>query len=119
MTTLDQLNEQIKNSEAQIAQLRKQAEDLRTQEKQGVIAEVMAKIAEYGLSASDLRLATGSAGKRGPRAATSKSKEKAPVRYRSPSGETWSGGRGRKPGWVNQALADGKDMAEFEVSSAS
>lgn len=113
MGSLAQINEQIKKSEEQMAALRKQAEDIRSVEKQGVIAEVIAKIAEYGLSASDLRLASNAKGSQGTRA--SKAKEKAAPRYRSPSGETWSGGRGRKPGWITAALADGKDLAEFEI----
>ncbi|MDP9902395.1 H-NS histone family protein [Variovorax ginsengisoli] len=115
MSDLSDINAQLQKHEEALAALRKQAEDIRNQEKQGVIAEVMAKIAEYGLAASDLGLATGSGVKRGPKAATSKSKEKAPVRYRSPSGETWSGGRGRKPGWVTKALADGKSLDQFAV----
>lgn len=113
MATLAQITEQIKKSEEQMAVLRKQAEGIRLEEKQGVIAEVIAKIAEYGLTASDLRLTTGIRSGQGAR--LSKSKQKAAPRYRSPSGETWSGGRGRKPGWINAALADGKDLAEFEV----
>lgn len=113
MTSLAQINEQIKKSEAQMAELRKQAEALRSEEKQGVIAEVIAKIAEYGLTASDLRLASKANGSQAVRGA--KTKEKAAPRYRSPSGETWSGGRGRKPGWITAALAEGKDLAEFEI----
>lgn len=114
MATLAQINEQIKKSEEQMAELRKQAESILSEEKQGVIADVIAKIAEYGLTASDLRLSTGVRGGQGTRA--SKTKGKAAPRYRSPSGETWSGGRGRKPGWVNAALAEGKDLAEFEIN---
>lgn len=113
MTSLAQINEQITKSEAQVVELRKQAEALRSEAKQGVIAEVMAKIAEFGLSAADLRLASSAKG--GQAARSSKSKEKAPPRYRSPSGETWSGGRGRKPGWITAALAEGKDLSEFEI----
>ena len=113
MATLAQINEQIKKSEEQMADLRRQAATIRSEEKQAVIAEVIAKIAEYGLNATDLRLATGGRGVQGSRA--SKTNEKAAPRYRSPSGETWSGGRGRKPGWISAALAEGKDLAEFEI----
>lgn len=113
MVSLAQINEQIKKSEEQMAALRKQAEAIRSEEKLGVIAKVISKIAEYGLTASDLRLASGSKGGQETRA--SKSKEKTAPRYRSPSGETWSGGRGRKPGWITAALAEGKDLAEFEI----
>ena len=40
---------------------------------------------------------------------------KAAAKYRSPTGETWSGGRGRKPRWVTEALAAGKSLTDFEI----
>lgn len=113
MTSLAQINEQIRKSEEQMATLRKQAEAIRAEEKQRVVAEVIAKIGEFGLTASDLRLSVGTKNASASRSA--KVKEKAAPRYRSPSGETWSGGRGRKPGWIVVALAEGKDLAEFEI----
>jgi DNA-binding protein H-NS len=39
------------------------------------------------------------------------------VKYRGPNGETWSGGRGRKPQWVMQALKEGRDIEEFAVKN--
>ncbi len=38
----------------------------------------------------------------------------APVKFRSPSGQTWSG-RGRKPIWLNQAEAGGQSAEKFRV----
>ena len=65
MATLADINSQIKKSEEQIAQLRKQAEALRNEERAAVIEELRKKIAEYGISASDLKLTgRGSASKR-------------------------------------------------------
>jgi DNA-binding protein H-NS len=111
-STLADINSQIKKHDELIAQLRKQAEDLRNQERAGVIEEVRKKIAEYGLTASDLKLsARGGSVKRGNVAPGAKSAAK----YRGPSGETWSGGRGRKPRWVTEALAAGKSLSEFEI----
>lgn len=110
MATLADINSQIKKSEEQIAQLRKQAEALRNEERVGVIEEVRKKIAEYGISASDLKLTgRGSSSKRGGAGA------KAAFKYRGPGGETWSGGRGRKPRWVTEALAAGKSLSDFEI----
>ena len=110
--TLAEINSQIQEHDSKIAQLRKQAEDLRGQERAGVIEEVRRKIAEYGITASDLRLTAGrGAGKRSVSAAPAKQAAK----YRSPTGETWSGGRGRKPRWVVEALAAGKSLADFEI----
>ena len=108
MATLADINSQIKKNEEQIAQLRKQAEALRNEERAGVIDEVRKKIAEYGISATDLKLTGRGASKRA-------SAGKAQAKYRGPGGETWSGGRGRKPRWVTEALATGKSLSDFEI----
>ena len=110
-STLADINSQIKKHDEQIAQLRKQAEELRNQERSSVIEELRRKIAEYGLTAGDLKL-TARAGKRAASAPVAKASS---AKYRSPTGETWSGGRGRKPRWVTEALAAGKSLADFEI----
>ncbi|KIQ33594.1 histidine biosynthesis protein HisIE [Variovorax paradoxus] len=111
-STLADINSQIKKHDEQIAQLRKQAEDLRNQERAGVIEELRKKIAEFGLTASDLKL-----GGRGPatKRTAGTSAPKAAAKYRGPTGETWSGGRGRKPRWVTEALAAGKSLSDYEI----
>ena len=111
-STLADINSQIKKHDEQIAQLRKQAEDLRNQERAGVIEELRKKIAEFGLTASDLKL-----GGRGPAAKRSAgaAAPKAAAKCRGPTGETWSGGRGRKPRWVTEALAAGKSLSDYEI----
>jgi DNA-binding protein H-NS len=109
-STLADINSQIKKHDEQIAQLRKQAEELRNQERAGVVEELRKKIAEYGLTAADLKL-TARGGKRG----TSVTAPKSTAKYRSPTGETWSGGRGRKPRWITEALAAGKSLSDFEI----
>ncbi|CAN7547316.1 H-NS histone family protein [Variovorax sp. LjRoot84] len=109
-STLADINSQIKKHDEQIAQLRKQAEELRNQERAGVIEELRKKIAEYGLTAADLKLGT-----RGAKRSTGVVTIKAAAKYRSPTGETWSGGRGRKPRWITEALAAGKSLSDFEI----
>lgn len=111
MTTLADINSQIKKHDEQIAQLRQQAEALRNQERAGVIEEIRKKIAEYGISASDLKLT----GRVGGRRAASAPAARGAAKYRGPTGETWSGGRGRKPRWVTEALAAGKSLSDFEI----
>lgn len=112
MTSLADINLQIQKHDEQIAQLRKQAEELRSKERASVIEEVRQKIAEYGLSAGDLKLSVrGTSGKRSVAAA----QPKASGKYRGPNGESWSGGRGRKPRWVTEALASGKSLSDFEI----
>lgn len=109
-STLADINSQIKKHDEQIAQLRKQAEELRNQERTGVIEELRKKIAEYGLTAADLKLTTRGGKRSAPAVAT-----KSVAKYRSPTGETWSGGRGRKPRWITEALAAGKSLSDFEI----
>jgi DNA-binding protein H-NS len=109
-STLADINSQIKKHDEQIAQLRRQAEELRNSERASVVEELRKKIAEYGLTATDLKL-SGRAGKRSAAVAAPKSAAK----YRSPNGETWSGGRGRKPRWITEALSAGKSLSDFEI----
>lgn len=112
-STLAEINSLIQEHDDKIAELRKQAEQLRSQERAGVIEELRRKIADYGITATDLRLNARGAGKRSVSAAPAA--KAAAAKYRSPTGETWSGGRGRKPRWVVEALAAGKSLDEFEI----
>ena len=99
---------------AQAEQLLAQAEQMKEQETQDVIADIKQKIANYGLTAEDLGLSGGRArAAKAPRA--SKSSSPTAVKYRGPNGETWGGGRGRKPQWVVNALAQGKSLDDFRV----
>lgn len=87
---------------AKAEELMRQAEEARKSERNEVIAEIKAKIADYELSARDL----------GFGAAPKKSSKAAGVKYRGPAGETWSG-RGRQPLWLSEAVAAGKNKADF------
>lgn len=93
--------------QSQIAELQKKAEQLRSQERNDAIAGVKATIKAYGISAAELGFS--SAGRK-----VGKSAAKV-VKFRDANGNTWSGGRGRKPQWVLDALAAGKDMSQFAV----
>ena len=99
---------------AQAEQLLAQAEQMKEKETQDVINDIKQKIANYGLTAEDLGLAGGRA--RAAKAGRpSKSNAPAAVKYRGPNGETSGGGRGRKPQWVVNALAQGKSLDDFRV----
>ena len=89
-----------------------EAEELRVKELNDVIEDIKQKMKSYGLTAQDLGL-SGSGGTR--RRKSAGSSVKAPVKYRGPNGEAWSGGRGRKPRWVTEALAKGKKIEDFAV----
>jgi DNA-binding protein H-NS len=101
MTTYSEIQEQI-------AQLQLKAEQLRLQEKNAVIAEIKSKMKTHGLTVADLGLAA--SGK-----SSVKSKAPKTIKYRDAQGNTWSGGRGRKPDWVKAILAAGQDLEKFAV----
>jgi DNA-binding protein H-NS len=82
-----------------------EAEQIRQQEIDDVIVEIRAKMKAYGLTAKDI----GGAGRK------RNSGGGKTVKYRGPNGETWGGGRGRKPRWVTEALAKGKKIEDFAV----
>lgn len=92
---------------SQAEALMQQAEQVRKQELANVIADIKAKMKEYGITVEDL--SGGATRKAGA------SKSKAPAKYRGPNGELWSGGPGRKPDWVKAALAAGKDIESFRI----
>ena len=94
---------------AQAQNLMAQAEQARKNELAGVIADIKAKMKQYGISVADL----GGASAGGRKAA--KSKSGAAPKYRGPNGELWAGGPGRKPQWVRDALAAGKDLDAYKI----
>lgn len=89
---------------AQAEALMRQAEELRKVEVAGVIAEIKQKMAEFQLTPADLGFLKVPSSKKGA----------SPVMYRSSSGQTW-GGRGPRPQWLRDALAEGKTLEEFKV----
>lgn len=81
-----------------------EAEEARQIEVAAAIVEIKAKMDMYGLTLQDLKLPD------------SKShKSTAPIKYRGPNRQGWSGGRGRKPDWVLQALKEGKNIEDVRV----
>jgi len=92
----------------QAEKLLAEAERMREQEIADAVADIKHKIELYGLTAADLGFAKSAPG-------GSRAKSKPVVKYRGPNGETWSGGRGRKPQWVTQMLQEGRSLEEFAV----
>ena len=94
---------------AQAQKLMAEAEQARKNELASVIADIKAKMKQYGLTVADLGGSTGGTKK------VSKSKSAAPAKYRGPNGELWAGGPGRKPEWVRAVLASGKSIEDFRI----
>lgn len=88
-----------------------EAEEVRQKEMNDVIADIRQKMQEYGLTMQDIGGGS-SAGAGRKRAAGGKARA---VKYRGPNGETWGGGRGRKPKWIQEALSAGKRLEDFAV----
>jgi DNA-binding protein H-NS len=104
----------------QAEKLMAQAEQMREKEIANAISDIKEKIRLYGLTAQDVGLAPSGPGRAGSTGRTGRTKSTpAPVKYRGPNGETWSGGRGRKPQWVAQVLKDGRSLEEFAISNRS
>ena len=103
----------------QIDQLNREAERLKRQEIDSVIVRIKEAISVYGLTAGDLGLSGRSApnGKRrGPAKTAGKAKRKGAraAKYRDEAGNTW-GGRGPRPHWLRDAIANGKRLEDFAV----
>jgi len=102
-----------------IEQLQKEADALKANERQGVIDRMKEAIAVYEITAQELGLAAQrssrgrSAAKKGPpRAKTSKRSSKPQAAYADGNGNTW-GGRGPRPKWLKDALANGESLEQF------
>ena len=89
------------------AELEKEIEATRKQERTEAISKVKALMAQYGLTVADLSLKT-------PAKPAGASKGgKVAVKYRNAAtGDTWSG-RGLQPKWLKAALAAGRKIEEF------
>jgi len=94
----------------QIAQLQKQAEEIRSAELADTVADILQKMAAFGISVDDLERARGRARK----SPAEKSTKSAPIKYRGPNGETWTG-RGLMPRWLAALVADGQNKESFTV----
>jgi DNA-binding protein H-NS len=98
---------QYADLKAQIAKLQAQAEEARRTEIDNVVADIRQKIAEYGLTATDLGFAVAAKRGRPPK------KAPLPAKYQDPkSGNTWSG-RGKPPKWIV-----GKNRERFLIGAA-
>jgi DNA-binding protein H-NS len=87
----------------QILELQQKEQQLIQEGKLQAIAQIKTIMAESGVTVSDL--------------STKKKKiasSSVVVLYRD-GGNTWSGGRGRKPKWVTDAISNGIDLEKFRV----
>ncbi len=94
-----------KELKSQAEDLMRQAEAARKAETAAVIAEIKAKMLEYGITQTDL----------GGGAKVAKSRKAVAAKYRNPANsDTWSG-RGRVPRWLVALEGAGRKRDEFAV----
>jgi len=95
----------------QIALLQKQAEEIKASQLAETIADILAKMDAFGITVDDLDRSKGRSRKP---AAVAKSGNPAPIKYRGPNGETWTG-RGLMPRWLAAKVAEGQTKESFAV----
>jgi DNA-binding protein H-NS len=110
----------------QIESLKAQADRLRQAEVGDVVKRIRSAIEAYGLTAADLGFGGAvprKAGAKGRKAAApgapkakrkSMPKGKGLVKYANGAGGTW-GGIGKRPQWLRDGLAAGKQLSDFLV----
>jgi DNA-binding protein H-NS len=111
------INAQIQKLQAELAQFQAEAERQRQEAMDSVVQELIEKISTYGITARELGLSTGKAGKtakakpgRKPLAAKIAQGGKT---HTGPEGQTWTEGtRGRKPKWLTEQSAAGDATTE-------
>lgn len=100
-----------------IEALKRQAEERRRTEVKGVVDRIREAIKFYGLTAADLGLSGGSAGRATTPKAAAGGRAGAAPKFRDGSGNVWSG-RGPRPRWLREALAAGRTLEEFQAAGA-
>jgi DNA-binding protein H-NS len=116
----------LKNIEAQIEKLQKKALEIKSQNNEKFVKEILNRMNTLGVSIADLqklKAAETNAVPRGTRKkaspVSSKSKKAgipAPIKYKGPNGETWTG-RGLAPKWLSALIAQGRQKEEFFIAA--
>ena len=99
-----------------IALAQREREGKLEQARRSLMAEFEEKAASIGLTPDQLFGQVRGAPEKQKRGKKGEQQPSAPaaVKFRSPSGQTWSG-RGRKPTWLTQAEAAGQSAEDFRV----
>lgn len=98
--------------QAQIERLQAEAAKLRDEERAGVVARIREAISTYDLTAEDL-FGSASRSRAAQRGRTRGTRHGSPA-YGDGTGNVW-GGRGPRPKWLRDALAQGKQLEDFAL----
>ena len=101
--------DELAQIQQQIADLQKKAQEIAQANRLPALEDVKNKIQLYGFTAAELGFSAST-----KRTMGDKIKKSGVVKYKL--GEnTWSGGRGRKPKWVEEYLATGKSIEDLAI----
>lgn len=95
----------------QIAALQKQADEIKSQEFDKTVADILEKMAAFGITLKDLEAVKGRA-----RKVSAPVTKQAAAKFRGPNGETWSG-RGLMPRWLTALVAQGRAKDDFAITN--
>jgi DNA-binding protein H-NS len=113
MATYNPLKIQQHKLAEQQAELERQIAAVLAREKAAGIQRIRELMAQFGIAAAELALKPGKS--RRPGKTKSKSAGPSAARYRDPaSGATWTG-KGRRPAWFVQWLAQGRPLTELTL----
>ena len=114
MTQASTLQQQIREAEAIVNELRKKLEDERKGQRLQAIASAKELIKTHGLSAADLGLNGKGASAKRP---VDDKRAVVAAKYQDhESGKTWTG-RGKSPAWLAAQLAAGYSKDDFLIKS--
>ena len=110
--------------QSQIANLQKQAEEIRAKEFEATVVEIRQKMQAFGITVKDLQSTKIKAkpGRKAKATAADKpAKAKKPAsavaaKDRGPNGETWSG-RGLTPKWLATLIAAGNTKDQYLIAA--
>jgi DNA-binding protein H-NS len=116
----------LKSIEAQIEKLQKKALEIKSHHNEKAVKEILNRMNTLGVSIADLqKMKAGEKGDtvRGTRKKSSAPKVKkvgtpAPIKYRGPNAETWTG-RGLAPNWLSALIAQGHKKEDYLIAPAS
>jgi DNA-binding protein H-NS len=109
MATIDLSNYNLGELKGLQFEIEKEVKARQQQEVKKAREQILAIARDVGLPVEDLLGNTGAKSKPGGR-------EKVQPRYQNPAdkAQTWTG-RGRKPKWIAEGLANGKTLEEFKI----
>ena len=93
----------------QIEKLQQQAAEIRAQEFDKTVQEILLKMNAFGITLKDLDSVKGRT-----RKVSASGAKPAAAKFRGPNGESWSG-RGLTPRWLSALLAQGRTKEDFAI----